>query len=502
GSLENRARFLLETLEQVRAAIGEDCAVGVRLSTESLIGDEGLELEADILPMIRLADELVDVWDVTVYGGVGDEPPPSRFYPEGYQLRWQSAIKAASSKPVIGVGRFTNPDTMAEAIRTGQLDIIGCARPSIADPFLPKKVEEGRLEDIRECIGCNICIACWRMNRPAIICTQNATTGEEFRRGWHPERFEPAANADNDVLIVGAGPAGMECATILGKRGMRRVHLVDAADELGGIMRWIPQLPGLGEWARIVNYRQIQIGKLKNVDFIPRTRLDAEAIAEYGAEIVIVATGARWAADGFNGYTREPIPGADASEDWIFTPEQIMVEGAEVPGERVVIVDNDGYFMALSLAEKLALEGKQVTVLTQFPAPAPFMRHTGEQTSMRRKLAGLGVTVRTETIATQVAPGVVRTRHTAERTEDEVAADAVVLTTQRLSNEGLYRELKDVVGTERLAAEGVSALYRIGDCVAPRLIADCIFDGHRLAREIDADDAHMPKPYLRERAVV
>jgi dimethylamine/trimethylamine dehydrogenase len=501
GSLENRARFLLETLAKVKDAIGSDCAVGVRISCESLGTDSGLGLDADVIPLVKLADDLVDVWDVTVYGGVGDEPPPSRFYPEAYQLRWQAAIKAASKKPIIGVGRFTSPDTMADAIREGQLDVIGCARPSIADPFIPRKIEEGRVEDIRECIGCNICIACWRMNRPAIICTQNATTGEEYRRGWHPERFEPAANADNDVLVVGAGPAGMECAMILGKRGMRRVHLVDAGDEMGGIMSWIPRLPGLGEWGRVVNYRKIQIDKLKNVEFIPRTRLDAEAVAEYGAELVIVATGASWARDGFNGYTREPIPGVDAGEPHVFTPEQIMVDAKPMPGEKVVVIDNDGYFMAASLAEKLALEGKAVTILTQFAALAPFMRYTGEQSAMRRKLADLSVTVLPETIATGVSPGTVQARHAVEG-ESEIETDAVVVATQRKSNDGLYRELKDELGSERLEREGIAGLYRIGDCVAPRLIADCIFDGHRLAREIDSEDAHVWKPFRRERAVV
>ena len=186
---------------------------------------------------------------------------------------------------------------MVSVIRSGQADIIGAARPSISDPFLPKKIEEGRLDDIRECIGCNICIARWEMGA-RLVCTQNATAGEEYRRGWHPERVDPANNADSNVLVVGAGPAGMECAMILGKRRMHRVHLVDAQDDMGGYVRWITELPGLGEWGRVVNYRKIQIDKLKNVEFIPNTELEAQDVKEYGAEIVIIATGAYWARDG------------------------------------------------------------------------------------------------------------------------------------------------------------------------------------------------------------
>ena len=186
------------------------------------------------------------------------------------------------------------------------------------------------------------------------MCTQNATAGEEYRRGWHPERFTRARNSDNDVLVVGAGPAGMECAIVLGKRGMRRVHLVEAGEEMGGIMRWIRKLPGLGEWGRVVDYRRIQIEKLKNVEFIPNARLDSGDVAEYGAELVVIATGSPWATDGMNGWTRESVTGADASKPHCLTPEQVMVDGKPVAGESVLVYDCDGYFMGVSLAEKLA----------------------------------------------------------------------------------------------------------------------------------------------------
>jgi dimethylamine/trimethylamine dehydrogenase len=458
-----------------------------------------------VLPFVELVDHLVDVWDVNVSGisEWGEDATPSRFYPQGRLLPWQAAVKSVSKKPVLGVGRWTNPDAMVDAINSGKLDIIATCRPSISDPFLPMKIDEGRLEDIRECIGCNICISRWEIGGPPLICTQNATAGEEYRRGWHPERFEPAANAENDVLVVGAGPAGMECAMILGKRGMRRVHLVEAQDDMGGIMRWIPQLPGLGEWARVVNYRKIQIDKLKNVEFIPDTRLDANGVKEYGAEIVVVATGGYWATDGLNGATHDTIPGADAGLAHVLTPEQIMVEGKQPPGERVVIVDNDGYFMGVSLAEKLALEGKKVTLMTPMGHIAPYMHFTLEAPNMHRKLHKLGVEIVTYHMPTKIEAGGVTAAHVYDGDGHERTweADATVLVTQRRSNEALFRELKDVVGLEALSAEGVSALYRIGDCEAPRLIADAVFSGHRLAREIDTDNPAVPLPFKRERRV-
>jgi dimethylamine/trimethylamine dehydrogenase len=505
GSFENRARFWRETIEQVKAAVGDDCAIAVRMSTDMFIGEAGTQLERDCLPFVELVDDMVDVWDVNVSGisEWGEDATPSRFYPAGRLLPWQAAVKSVSKKPVLGVGRFTNPDMMADAITAGQLDIIATCRPSISDPFLPQKIDEGRLDDIRECIGCNICISRWEIGGPPLICTQNATAGEEYRRGWHPERFEPAANSDNDVLVVGAGPAGMECAMVLGKRGMRRVHLVEAQDDMGGIMRWIPQLPGLGEWARVVNYRKIQIDKLKNVEFIPDTSLDAQGVKEYGAEIVIVATGGYWATDGLNGASHDTIPGADASLPHILTPEQIMVEGKQPQGERVIIVDNDGYFMGVSLAEKLATEGKKVTIMTPMGHIAPYMHFTLEAPNMHRKLHKLGVEIVPYHLPTKIEAGGLTAAHVydEEGHEQTWEADATVLVTQRRSNEALFRELKDSVGLDALQAEGVEALYRIGDCEAPRLIADAIFSGHRLAREIDSDNPAVPLPFKRERRV-
>ncbi|MEX0817621.1 MAG: FAD-dependent oxidoreductase [Gaiellales bacterium] len=498
GSLENRARFWLETLEVVREAVGEDCAIAVRLCVEAL-SPAGVELEEG-LGFIALADHLVDLWDVNV-GSIAEwskDSGSSRFFAEGYQLEWTGRVREVTAKPIVGVGRLTNPDRMAEIIRSGAWDLIGGARPSISDPFLPKKIEEGRYGEIRECIGCNVCAARAEYGNQ-IACTQNATAGEEYRRGWHPERFERAANADRDILVVGAGPAGLECAIVLGKRGLRRVHLVEAEPEVGGIMRWIPRLPGLGEWARVVNWRNVQLSKLGNVEVITGARLDAAGVREYGAEVVIVATGAHWARDGLNYLTHEPIPGADASQPHVLTPEQVMVDGKAPPGERVVVFDAEGYFTAAGLAEKLAGDGCRVELVTPLDRVAPLCDESLEGALLRQHLHDAGIAFRTETMLTGIEPGRVTARH---EHGDEVVleADAVLLCTQRLSNDALYRELR--ADEEALRAQGIEALYRIGDCVAPRLLADAIFDGHRLAREIDSDDPSVPLPYRRERAIL
>ena len=391
------------------------------------------------------------------------------------------------------MGRFTNPDTMAEAIRSGVIDIIAAARPSIADPFLPSKIEEGRYDEVRECIGCNVCASRFPQSAP-IICTQNATLGEEYRRGWHPEKFEPARNADRDVLVVGAGPAGMECAIVLGKRGMRRVHLVDENAEIGGCMRQISAYPNLGEWGRVVGYRRIQLEKLKNVEVVLETRLTAEEVLDYGAEIVVIATGSRWRADGMNGPTQAPIPGADA--DNVYTPQQVGEAAGAIDGDHVVVYDTDGYFTAVAMAELLMGAGKRVTMITPFPNLGPYLFLTGEAFKINRELRAAGV----EIIPSHVVLEIDGTTLGGVNawTPDPVSwtADSVVLVTQREPCDQLYHELD--ADRDRLKAEEIEALYRIGDCVAPRLIADCIFDGHRLAREIDTENPAVPLPYLRE----
>ena len=500
GSFENRARFFREVLELVREAVGDECAVAARFTIDTLSDDDlGTRVEEDGVRFIEHVDHLVDLWDVQCgpphLAEPTDDVPPSRARPENYHRQWVEKIRPHTSKPIVGVGRFTNPDTMVEVIRSGQLDIIGAARPSIADPFLPKKIEEGRPDEIRECIGCNICLSRFVQGGGRLVCTQNATSGEEYRRGWHPEKFTRATNADNDVLVVGAGPAGMECAIVLGKRGMRRVHLVDAAPELGGAMRWIPQLPGLGEWSRVVNYRRIQIDKLRNIQFVPKTRLDAADVLEYGAELVIVATGSRWASDGMNMWTRKPIPGVDASLPHCLTPEQIMAEGKEPPDGPVVVFDADGYYMGVSLAEKFALEGRKVTLVTPFPTSGPFLAFTAEAAFVHRMLDRRHVDVVVDHVLTSVAPGRVQGKSLYREEPLTWDAQSVVLVTHRVSDR-LYQDLR--ADPDALEHEEISGVYRAGDCVEPRLVADAVFDGHRLARDIDTDDPSTFPPFTRE----
>ncbi|MCH6587286.1 MAG: NAD(P)-binding protein, partial [Proteobacteria bacterium] len=385
GSLENRARLLRELIEETKEAVGDTCAVAVRLAVDELMGPKGITSADEGREVIEMLAELPDLWDVNVSDWSNDSPT-SRFAPEGAQEHYVAFVKQVTSKPVVGVGRFTSPDAMVSQVRRGVLDMIGAARPSIADPFLPKKIEEGRLDDIRECIGCNICVSGDRTMSP-IRCTQNPTMGEEWRKGWHPESLPPKGS-DDAVLVVGAGPAGLEAARALGQRGYR-VHLAEAGEELGGRVTREARLPGLAEWARVRDYRVQQIAKMTNVEVYRASRLTPEHVHELGAPRVVIATGARWRRDGVGQANSAPVPGFDRAA--VLTPDDVMA-GA-VPEGPVVVFDDDHYYLGGVLAEKLRRDGLDVTLVTPALAASYWTEKTLEIGHVHKRLLELEIDI-------------------------------------------------------------------------------------------------------------
>ena len=257
GSVENRARLLKELIIETKEAVGDTCAVAVRFSG-SIGGPDHDQDTSEPREMIELLGELPDLWDITARY-YSFEMGTSRFIPEAALEEMMSWVKSVTTKPVVSVGRFTSPETMLRLVRQGVVDLVGAARPSIADPFIPQKIREGRDDEIRECIGCNICYTGDQTGTP-IRCTQNPAIGEEWRKGWHPEHIPPKGS-DSSVLIVGGGPSGLEAAVALGKRGYD-VTLAEARRKLGGRVTLESELPGLRQWDRVRDWRLNQISKL------------------------------------------------------------------------------------------------------------------------------------------------------------------------------------------------------------------------------------------------
>ena len=487
GSLENRVRLLRELLEETKEAVGDRCGVVLRLAVDELLGDKGITHQGEGHDIVAMLAELPDLWDVNVSSWTHDSAT-SRFEKEGHQEPYISFVKKLTTKPVVGVGRYTSPDAMVSAIRRGIMDMIGAARPSIADPFLPKKVKENRLDEIRECIGCNICVT-GDMKSVPIRCTQNPTMGEEWRRGWHPEEIAPA-KSDKCILVVGGGPAGLECGRALAQRGYD-VTLVDARRAIGGRVLLESALPGLVEWRRVVDWRLMPYQIKSNFKLYPSSLMSADDVLETGIQHVIIATGATYRRDGVGRTISQPIPGHDLAG--IFTPDDVM--GGQVPSGQVVVYDDDHYYMGGVIAELLATKGAQVTLVTPAPMVSHWTQFTLEQERIEKKLLGLGVAIKNKHVVESIHDHEVRLRCTITGSVIAIPRDHVVLVSDRQPNDQLYRELLPA-----LAAGKIASLKVIGDAEAPNIIAQAIYAGHCAAREFDEDVSPDKTPFRVERA--
>jgi dimethylamine/trimethylamine dehydrogenase len=477
GSLFNRARLLRELIEDTKEAVGADCAVAVRYAVDELRGADGLSAESEGREVVEMLAELPDLWDVNVSDWSNDSKT-SRFAAEGYQEEFVKFVKTVTTKPVVGVGRFTSPDTMVSQVRRGILDLIGAARPSIADPFLPKKIDNGDIDDIRECIGCNVCVTGDYTMSP-IRCTQNPTMGEEWRRGWHPEAVPPSSGNDS-FLVVGAGPCGLECARVLGRRGYS-VYLAEAGEQLGGRVARESRLPGLAAWSRVRDYRVNQINKMQNVQILRSSPVTASEVLDLAATRVVIATGSRWRRDGVGRANYGPIRGFDLAHP-VFTPDDVM-DGVLLSGP-LIVFDDDHYYLGAVLAEKLRLEGHTVTLVTPADRVSAWTVNTLEQHAIQKRVLELGIEVRTNrNIVEFDGAGIVcECTYTGQQTS--VPASAVVTVTSRLPNDELAQSL-DRAG-DAVAAAGIVSITSIGDCLAPSTIAAAVYAGHRYAREFES----------------
>jgi dimethylamine/trimethylamine dehydrogenase len=485
GTLENRTRLIRELIAETKDAVGDRCAVAVRFAADAEVGEDGQPILGERQEMFAMMADMPDLWDINI-ADYSLEMGASRFVKEGALEPYMHWVRSVTTKPVVTVGRFTSPDTMVRWVKSGLTDLIGAARPSIADPFIPNKIEEGRIEDIRECIGCNICYSGDSLSVP-IRCTQNPSMGEEWRKGWHPDRIAPRGS-DTQVLVVGAGPAGMEAARALGQRGYR-VALAEAGRVLGGRVVREAALPGMREYIRVRDWRDGQIAKMENVEVFRESRLTAQDIRDFGANHVVIATGARWRRDLFTGKRFEPIADEPTS---VLTPDDIM--DGRLPEGPVVVYDADGYYMGGVIAERLRAAGLEVTLVTPDDRVSAWAENTGEGWRVPAHLMAQGIELMT---AQELAwfDGKEVTLACAHSGRDKrLAAKGLVLVGQRAPVEDLYTTLRyDAAGNH---ADLPFTLARIGDCEAPAIIAAATYAGHRYAQDLDAAvDIDLPMPH-------
>jgi dimethylamine/trimethylamine dehydrogenase len=497
GSLENRARLIREILIDTKEAVGDRCAVAFRFAVDELLGEDGITAEGEGHDVVAMLAELPDLWDVNVSSWMNDSQT-ARFAEEGYQERYTGFVKSLTTKPVVGVGRYTSPDAMVRVVRQGIMDMIGAARPSIADPFLPKKIEEGRIEDIRECIGCNICVIGDDISAP-IRCTQNPTMGEEWRRGWHPEVI-PAARKRERVLIVGGGPAGLEAARACGQRGLE-VVLAEAGETWGGRALTESRLPGLASWGRVKDWRLGQLHKLANVEMYLASALTADDILSYGIPHVALATGATWRRDGIGRTRHRPLDGGAAAT--VFTPDDFLGQARgldHLPSGPIVVYDDEGYVMGGVLAELIARAGHDVTLVTPLELVSYWTVHALDQPFIHKRLVETGVTIALNTSLAEVGEAHVGLACVYTGAPARIDCAALVLVTARLPNERLTLDLK--ARAAEWADAGIATVQAIGDCNAPATIAAAVYAGHRYAREFGETIDPDAVPFKRERIAV
>jgi 2,4-dienoyl-CoA reductase-like NADH-dependent reductase (Old Yellow Enzyme family)/thioredoxin reductase len=459
GSLDNRMRLTHEVLRAVRDAVGRDFIIGVRHSGDHLVPG-GLTKE-DLLEVARRTDALriADYWMVS---GSNSETlrfeamiTPSLYHPHALYADLAAATRSVVKVPVILAGRVSTPEQAERVLASGVCDLVGMTRAMIADPEMPKKAMEGRLDDIRTCVGASEgCIGRLRQGK-AITCVQNPMIGREAELGV----ITPAQRARR-VLVIGGGVGGLETARVAALRG-HRVTLLEAAPALGGQVLVAARAPKREDYAAIAHWLVGQVRKA-GVEVRLNAPADVADVLKLDPEAVVVATGA---------VPRVPqIPGVGLPH--VTTASDILT-GQIRPGPRCVVVDEDGHFTAPTTADFLAGKGCQVTIITRYFMVGEDIDE-GVRSDLYARLCTQGVVLQPMTVAIEMLPGGVRTKHTFSGAEAVLEADTVVLAFGGKANDTLFHELTGKVPELKL----------IGDACSPRRIHDALLEGTRVARAI------------------
>ena len=491
GSLENRSRLMRELITEMKTVAGDRAAIAVRMSTDELLNFKSESSQSEAHEFFEINGELPDLWDIKMSSWF-KECPSGRFAEPGHMEPYNGFVKKLTSKPVVGVGWFTSPDIMAKQINDGILDFVGAARASIADPFLPNKIKEGREDDIRECIGCNICASCYNQGIP-VRCTQNPSMGEEWRRGWHPEKVKPKSS-DNSVLVIGGGPAGLEATLSLARRGYS-VAIADSEKELGGRINKEAKLPGMSSYKRVIDYRVSQINQLENVDVYLDNTMARDDVLELGFDHVVTATGSTWQPSIMD---EKSAPILITKTDSIFTPEDVL-EGCELQSP-VIIFDFDYYYMGGLIAEYIKGLGHEVTIITPFEKVSPWSFNSNEVSEIESRLLDKDIKVLTEHRIIDIGESSIGIIHQVTNKKTDVDRGSLVLVGHRKQSDSLYTLLTS--DEDALKASGIKSVQNIGDSNAPGAIVHATYAGHLYANTFDQEDGASSNDFKLEYPVI
>src|ERR1051326_5319248 len=349
GSIENRMRFGVRVLEAVRDRVGRDFIVGTRITADDFV-DGGLNNTACQEIAGKLSElKLLDYFNIIgataeVYVGEAAAVPDMSF-PLGLYAPLAATIRAVVDVPVIATGRINDPAVAEKMLKEGQADLCIMNRALIADPDFPNKAKEGRLDDIRQCMGYNQGCIDRIYTGLGVTCVQNPVIGRE--KDWAEM---PRATSPKKVVVIGGGPAGLECARVARLRG-HDVALFEKNSELGGQTLIARKAPFRQDFDGACRYSALQCKKL-GVDIRLGVEANADMIIGERPDLAVIATGGR----GFK-------PNIAGIEEYGFNAWEVL-QGADVPGERVLIVDEEYGQQATSVAEFLLDRGKTVEMVT------------------------------------------------------------------------------------------------------------------------------------------
>lgn len=469
GSVENRCRFLVRLFESIRKAVGSGLCVGLKL-----VGDEFTPAGLGVPEIQEIAKYLATTCRldyIHVCAGSSYSAPvivPEMSFPPGFAAHLAAAVREVVNIPVLAVKRINDPILAEKILADGQADMIAMARALIADPELPKKAREGRLEDIRQCTGVNQdCVG--RVLRHGMVrCIQNPAAGEERTLGV--ATLTPAQRRKK-VIIVGGGPGGLKAAEVAARRG-HEVHLYEKGGELGGQILSIIKVASRREFESIIRYLRIQVQKL-GVRVHLGQEMGAGDILKEGADAVLIATGA---APLKTGHTParpevETLPGV--TQDNVKTVFDVFADGRQI-GQNVVVVDEFGEMEATMTAEYLADQGKTVEIVTRLPYVGMNIEPLSFDPQMER-LVERKVACTPFALVKEISGKTLITTHLYTKAERRIEnVDTVVLVMGKRTNDGLYFALKGKI----------PQLQRVGDCVAPRKVTEAIYEGEMVAREL------------------
>jgi 2,4-dienoyl-CoA reductase-like NADH-dependent reductase (Old Yellow Enzyme family)/thioredoxin reductase len=466
GSLENRVRYFLEAADVIRGIIGRDMVLGARVSVDDQVpGSLPLEEGVKIAHLIAETGKLdyLNI-DTAIEPLLLSRLIAPMYVEQGYELYASDAVKAiVRNIPIFTVGRIVDPAFAEAIIASGRADVVTMARALIADPELPNKAKEGRVKDIRPCLGDNQeCSG--RINQALPMrCTVNPAAGRET--DWGMGKMRPAVRR-RKILVVGGGPAGMEAARVAALRG-HEVHLHEKSDSLGGQVRLAERLPGRADIGRFVPWHRRQLEKL-GVAVRLGAAVTPETVTREAPDAIVLATGASWQKNGFNSLDFREIPGWE--QPHVVSLTDVVSDAVEV-GKRVVIVDLDGFVQAPGVAELLAGRGSQVEIVTPFPKLGLIeLDLTLQWPYLMSRLLKAGVRITPDTMVEALEGSTVKVINVHSHERRAIAADHVVIVSGRIPNDELRQSL----------AGSSLDLHRVGDCLSPFNIGKAIREGYEV----------------------